>query len=84
MVNLVEEMMYLEKELSKLRTLPKIRVTKRDKYNQKPTAASKLYKEYLQQYLNVIKTLSKITDCEEDEEESPLRAWLRKREVNNG
>lgn len=76
-------MLYLENELSKLRTLPKIKINKNDKFNQKPTAASKLYKEYLQQYLNVIKTLSRVTDSDDSEEESPLRTWLKNREVSN-
>lgn len=79
-INIIDEMLYLENELSKLRRLPKIIVMKDDLYNQKQTVAAKMYKEYLQQYTNVIKLLSKELNKEEDEDdESPLRIWLKNR-----
>lgn len=79
-INIIDEMLYLENELSKLRRLPKIIVMKDDLYNQKQTVAAKMYKEYLQQYTNVIKLLSKELSKEENEDdESPLRVWLKNR-----
>lgn len=79
-INIIEDIVYLEQELNKLRTLPKIKVLKEDMYNQTPTAASKMYKEYLQQYINALKLLSKEIDKDDNEDdESPLRVWLKNR-----
>ena len=74
---LVDEIVYLEGELDRLRKLPKIRVHPADPTKQKATPAAKLYKEFLQQYTNCIKVLIKATGIEEVEEESPLRKWFK-------
>lgn len=78
-VPLVEEMIYLEKELEKLRNLPKILVNSKDEAKQKPTPAGKMYKEYLQQYINIVKALAKSGADENVEADSPLDKWLRAR-----
>ena len=72
---LIDEILYLEDQLIFLRKLPKIRVNPADNSQQKITPAAKLYKEYLQQYLNAIKLLSGVTKTDIDTEESPLRKW---------
>ena len=72
------EMVHLEEELETLRQLPKLRVHPKDPTRQKPTTAAKLYKEYLQQYTNIVRILMKATGTGEQEEESPLRQWVRK------
>ena len=74
---LVDEIVFLEGELTKLRALPKIKVHPSDKTKQKATPAAKLYKEYLQQYTNCLKVLIKATGADEAEEESPLRKWVK-------
>lgn len=76
LIPLVTEMVYLEKQLDELRDLPKIKVHPTDKSKQKTTPAAKLYKEYLQQYTNVVKILLRATGTDESEEESPLRKWM--------
>ncbi len=76
---LVSEMVYLEEQLDYFRSLPKIKVHPNDPSKQKPTPAAKLYKEYLQQYTNVVKILLKATGTDESEEESPLRKWMNQR-----
>lgn len=76
---LVSEMVYLEEQLDYFRSLPKIKVHPNDPSKQKPTSAAKLYKEYLQQYTNVVKILLKATGTDESEEESPLRKWMNQR-----
>lgn len=76
---LVSEMVYLEEQLDYFRSLPKIKVHPNDPSKQKPTPAAKLYKEYLQQYTNVVKILLKATGSDESEEESPLRKWMNQR-----
>ena len=73
---LIEEMVYLEKQLDELRELPKIKIHPQDKTRQKATPAAKLYKEYLQQYTNIVKLLLRATGADEKEEDSPLRKWM--------
>lgn len=75
-VPLITEMVYLEDQLDELRELPKIKVHPQDKTKQKTTPAAKLYKEYLQQYTNIVRILMKATGVDENEEESPLRRWM--------
>ena len=75
-VNLVDEMVFLEEELRKLRKLPMLKVNPKNPALQKLTPAQKQYKEFLQQYTNIIKVMSKIGD-DGSEEDSPLRAYLK-------
>ena len=72
---LIDEMIYLENQLDYYRTLPMIKVNPENPIQQKATPAAKLYKEFLQQYTNVVKVISRITTNENDQEESPLRKW---------
>lgn len=78
LIPLVEEMVYLEEQLDYLRGLPKINVHPKDPSKQKVTPAAKLYKELLQQYTNIVRIMIRVTGVEEQEEESPLREWVRK------
>lgn len=73
----IEEMLYLESELNKLRVMPKIKVNPKNPLQQKALPAAKLYKEYLQQYLNAVKAVERVTGKSEVEEESPLRKWVK-------
>lgn len=75
-VPLINEMVYLEEQLDELRELPKIKIHPTDPTKQKTTPAARLYKEYLQQYTNIIRILMKATGVDETEEESPLRRWV--------
>lgn len=75
-IPLINEMVYLEEQLDELRELPKIKVHPDDPTKQKTTPAAKLYKEYLQQYTNIVRILMKATGADENEEESPLRRWM--------
>ena len=74
---LVDEVIFLEGELAKLKTMPFIKVHPENPCLQKATPASKLYKELLQQYNNCLKTLFRSTGQDESDEESPLRKWVR-------
>lgn len=76
--NLIDDVLFLEEKLEYLRTLPFIEVNPRNPMQQKPTIASKQYKELLQQYSNLIKILLIASKKGEVEEESPLRAYLKK------
>lgn len=77
LIPLIKEAVYLENQLENLRELPKIRVNPKDPAKQKATPAAKLYKEYLQQYTNVIKILVKESAADAGDEDSPLRRWFR-------
>lgn len=79
---LIEKMLFLENELEKLEKLPMIKVHPENPEIQKSTPAAKLYKEFLQQYTNIIKVISRATGDENNEEDSPLRKWARSREVD--
>lgn len=76
LIRLVDDMVYLENELDHLRPLPKIKVDPQNPARQKATPASKQYKEYLQQYTNVVKIIARKTGADMSDEESPLRAWM--------
>ena len=78
LIPLIDEMVYLEEQLDHLRSLPKIKVHPKDPSIQKVTPAAKLYKELLQQYTNIIRIIMRVTGEDETQEESPLRAWVRK------
>lgn len=72
--NLLEEKVFLENRLEELRKLPFIKVNPKNLSQQKTTPAGKQYKELLQQYINLIKALEKLS--ENENEISPLREWL--------
>lgn len=74
---LINDMVYLENQLDQLRVLPKILVNPNDPQLQMATPAAKLYKEYLQQYVNVVKVVIKSTGRDQVDDESPLRRWAR-------
>lgn len=76
---LVDRLLFLEEQLEKLEKLPLIKVNPKNPEQQKTTPAAKMYKEYLQQYINAIKAIEKSTGADETEEESPLRKWVSKR-----
>lgn len=73
---LIDEMLFLEKNLIEVKKLPFIKVHSKDPSKQKATPAAKQYKELLQQYTNIIRLLMKATGTDETDEESPLRRWM--------
>lgn len=80
--NVINDVIFLEGRLEELRKLPFIEVHPKNPVKQRSTPASKLYKEFLQQYINCIKMIEyviyKEKRLEGDEvEESPLRKWFR-------
>lgn len=77
---LVKDIDFLEQRLQELRRLPFLRVDPKNPERQKATPAAKQYKEMLQQYTNSMKLFMKICgELDEEEVESPLRAWLNQR-----
>lgn len=76
-VSMIDEFLFLESKLDELRKLPMIKINPKNPAQQKATPASKLYKELLQQYMNILKVLMRISGADESDEESPLRAWVK-------
>lgn len=82
---LIDEIVFLEDQMRELRKYPFIAVNPNNPAQQKPTAASKQYKEFLQQYNNSLRLLLRISgDIGESDEESPLRAWVKSRKERDG
>jgi hypothetical protein len=81
-INLIDEVVFLESQLLELKKLPMVKVHPKNTELVKPTPASKLYKEFLQQYNNTIKNLSSMLRKDEEKEESPLRMYLN--QLNKG
>lgn len=75
--DLIEHILFLEDNMRELKELPFIKVNPNNKAQQKATPASKQYKEFLQQYINCIKVLGRATGQDMDNEESPLRKWVK-------
>lgn len=78
-IPLIDDVVFLEEQLQKLRKLPFLRVNPKDPSMQKATPAAKQYKELLQQYNNCIKILTGVLRKDVAEEDSPLRAFLQAR-----
>jgi hypothetical protein len=76
---MIDDVVFLEEQLTELRKLPFMKVNPKNPAQQKPTPAAKQYKELLQQYNNCIKILTGILRKDAPEEESPLRAFLNSR-----
>ena len=82
MIPMVDEVLFLEERLTKLKKLPFIQVNPKDSMQQRSTPAAKQYKEFLQQYINCIKSIEYVIYKDkrlqgEEIEESPLRKWMR-------
>lgn len=79
---IIDEIIFLEDQLDKLRSLPFIKFNPQNKYQQKATPAQKQYKELLQQYINCIKAFSGIVGGKDIEELSPMDEYFEK--LNRG
>lgn len=80
--SVIDDVIFLEERLTELKKLPFIEVNPKNPMKQRSTPASKLYKEFLQQYINCIKMIEYVIYKEkrlegEELEESPLRKWFR-------
>lgn len=81
----VDEVIFLEGKLTELKKLPFIQVHPQDATKQRNTPAAKMYKEFLQQYINCVKLIESVIYREkrlegDEVEESPLRKWFKENE----
>lgn len=75
----LDEVVFMESRLAYLRSLPHIRVHKKDPQRQEVTPAGKQYKETMQSYLNAIKVLQMTLSRYAVEEEDAFDAWLKEK-----
>ena len=75
---LVQEIVFLEQQLTELKQYPFISVNPKNPAQQRPTPAAKQYKEMLQQYNNSIKIMIRTLERNKGTETSPLREYLDK------
>lgn len=57
---LLDQVVFLEEQMTELKKLPFVRVHPKDPTLQKTTSAAKLYKECTQSYMNAIRILSSL------------------------
>jgi hypothetical protein len=86
--SVIDDVVFLEGRLDELKKLPFIEINPKNPMKQRSTPASKLYKEFLQQYINCIKMIEYVIYKEKrlegnEAEVSPLREWFM-RNVNDG
>ena len=78
-IKLIDDAVFLETQLESLRKYPFIKIHPKQPEIQKPTVASKQYKELLQQYNNIVKLLCSILHKDDSEEgASPLREYMKR------
>ena len=82
LAEVIDQVIFLEGKLTELKKLPFIEVHPQNPSKQRNTPAAKMYKEFLQQYINCIKLLESVIYKEkrldgDEVEESPLRKWFR-------
>lgn len=80
--DVIDRIVYLENKLTELEQLPFIEVNPKNPAQQRNTIASRMYKEFLQQYLNCIKTVEAVVYRDKrlegaEVEDSPLRKWFK-------
>lgn len=84
----LDEIIFLESKLEELKRLPFVQVNPKNQMQQRNTPAAKLYKEFLQQYINCIKLIESVVYKdkrleENEEQESPLRKWFNAHDSKN-
>lgn len=76
-IKIIDNIVYLEAELEKITKLPFIQYEKGNPYKQKQLPASKLYVSLSQQYNLALKTFDALIGGNTEEDNSPLRAYLK-------
>lgn len=75
---LIDEVVYIEKQLEMLRSLPFIRVHHKDSSKQEMTSAGKLYKDLNAQYMNAIRILSSLLRNVSADDFDPVADFMQK------
>lgn len=78
---LIDDLIFIESQLSELRTKPFLRCHPTNPSIQKQTPAARLYKDLLAQQKDIVRILClQLHKTGEEDNESPLRAYLRELE----
>lgn len=77
LTSIVSDTVFLEEKLEELRKLPFIRVSEKNPAMQKATPASKMYKDFLQQYNNCIRILASFVEIKESEDQDTLLEGIK-------
>lgn len=74
---LIDDVVFIENKLIELRKLPMIRVHPNNPARQETTPAGKMYKEFMQSYLNALKVLQRALYQSGETGDSPLVKALK-------
>lgn len=80
---LVDEILFLESKLRELKSLPFYKTHPSDNQKQKLLPVGRLYKELLQQYNQCLKVFAGLTGNDAENEESPLRKWIKDKNADS-
>lgn len=69
---LIEQVLFIEKQMTYLKTLPFIRVNPKDNSIQETTKAAKQYKDLSQAYMNAIRILASLLNKQDNSAENEL------------
>lgn len=76
---LIDEVIFIEKNLEELKQLPFIAVNPKNPQQQRYTVAYKQYKELFQQYTGAVKILLGVVDDKTEGKDSPLQQYFKRR-----
>ena len=77
--SLIDEVLFLEEQLTYLKTLPFIRINPKDPALQKQTEAARQYTKLVGPYMQGIKLLSSALNKNAfEDDESPINLWFKK------
>lgn len=79
---LLDNIAFLEQRMEELKKLPFIQIHPKDPTKQRPTTASKLYKECSQSYMNAIRTVYSMINGHEVDED-PVEKFMKERGYDN-
>lgn len=79
---MVDEVIFIEKQLEEIRKLPFIKVHPSNPQLQKSTPAAGLYIKLNAQYNSALRTLASLSGQSDSSDDSPLRKWAKKRADN--
>ena len=76
---LIDEVVFIEKNLEDLKKLPFIAVNPANPQQQRYTVAYKQYKELFQQYTGAVKIILGVVEDKVEGKDSPLQQYFKKR-----
>lgn len=75
---IIDNIVDLEKRITEIKQLPFVQYDKSNPYKQRQLPASKIFTSLNQQYNLALKTFNSLIGNENTEDDSPLRAYLKK------